>query len=91
MPKEDKLEEIRDLINRLNPADRRNFVLIAKAKEKYGSEGTKSASAILRVWPNITEDEFWKKLEEEYNSPPDDDSPLPLIHRRTNPSDKNVT
>jgi hypothetical protein len=60
MPKEDKLKEVRDLMERLSPVERRNFVLIAKAKQKYGSKGTEAASKILRMTPEISEEEFWE-------------------------------
>ena len=69
MPKEDKLKEVRDLMERLGPIERRNFVLIAKAKERYGSKGTMAASKLLRHKPEIPEEEFWEYLDELMNMP----------------------
>ena len=64
MPKEDKLKDVRDLMERLGPVERRNFVLIAKAKEKYGIAGTKAASELLRSTPDKPEKEFWEDLDD---------------------------
>ena len=63
MPKEEKLKEVWEQVNHLSPVETRNSALIAKAKEKYGSEGEELAVVFLRAEPKISEEEFWEYID----------------------------
>lgn len=88
MPKEAKRKEVRDRMERLNPDDLKERLLLslnemmldefsqlvekvselsAKAREKYGNGIQDAAFEILTEAPRLSEEEFWRRLEEYWN------------------------